>query len=192
MANPQLESGYIRLANELWDAIMSRKFTGRQQKILKLILRLSYGCQHKTAIIPRLSDFACVGVRIQDARKEIAYLCQSQVITWDNKSTYTLNKNHDEWRISQVADWDEEQFNCLLSQNLAGKVTKNGSQLGDKSYEKRKLEVTKSGSQEEESYTKCKSEVTQSVSEINESAEESYKKCNSEVTKSVSRNLRKV
>lgn len=142
MANPQLESGYIRLANELWDAIMSRKFTGRQQKILKLILRLSYGCQRKSAMIPCLSDFALVGVRIQDARKVIAELCQLQVIMWDNQSTYTINKNHDEWRVSQVTDWDEESFTHLLSQNLAGKATKK---------------VTQSVSQGDETYEKCNS-----------------------------------
>ncbi|BFH70632.1 hypothetical protein J27TS7_57740 [Paenibacillus dendritiformis] len=164
MASPQKENGYVGIANEIWDEIISRKFTERQQKILKLILRLSYGCRKKTATIPLLKHFELGGVRIQDAKKELNYLSQCKVIEWDQKDTYALNKNYDEWRISLVKGWDEEEFKRLISLNINSKT---GSE--------------KSGTR-----------VTKSVTPEPAPEEESYEKCNYPVTKSVSDELRKV
>lgn len=62
MASPQLEHGYMRIANEIWEQIMMRAFTKRQRAILDLILRLSWGCQKKTARVRHQSDFELVGV----------------------------------------------------------------------------------------------------------------------------------
>nr|WP_154957465.1 replication protein [Paenibacillus xylanexedens] len=156
MASPQLKNGFIGIANEIWDEIISRKFTERQQKILKLILRLSYGCQKKEAVIPLLKHFELCGLRIQDAKKEITYLVQCKVIYWDGKQVYSLNKNYDEWRVSLVKEWDREKFSELISLNIGNK------------------------------------KVTKSVTPESEENEESYEKCNSEVTKSVTDELRKV
>ncbi|WP_339309824.1 replication protein [Paenibacillus sp. FSL k6-2145] len=148
MASPQLKNGYIGIANEIWDEIISRKFTERQQKVLKLVLRLSYGCQKKEAVIPLLKHFELCGVRIQDAKKEITYLRQCKVISWDGKQIFSLNKNYDEWRVSLVKEWDRDKFSELISLNLSkSKVTKSVTQTEDKlrgSYEKCNSEVTKS------------------------------------------------
>lgn len=151
MASPQLGNGYIGIANEIWDEIISRKFTERQQKILKLVLRLSYGCQKKEAVIPLLKHFELCGVRIQDAKKEIVYLQQCKVIMWDGDQVYSLNKNYDEWRVNLVKEWDKDKFSELISINLgAKKVTKS---------------VTPKSDKQSESYEKCNSEVTKSVNE---------------------------
>ncbi|WP_127549761.1 replication protein [Paenibacillus amylolyticus] len=151
MASPQLGNGYIGIANEIWDEIISRKFTERQQKILKLVLRLSYGCQKKEAVIPLLKHFELCGVRIQDAKKEIVYLQQCKVIMWDGNQVYSLNKNYDEWRVNLVKEWDKDKFSELISINLSvKKVTKSVTQKSDK---------------HSESYEKCNSGVTKSVNE---------------------------
>ncbi|WKL02447.1 replication protein [Paenibacillus amylolyticus] len=148
----QLGNGYIGIANEIWDEIISRKFTERQQKILKLVLRLSYGCQKKEAVIPLLKHFELCGVRIQDAKKEIVYLQQCKVIMWDGNQVYSLNKNYDEWRVNLVKEWDKDKFSELISINLgAKKVTKSVTQKEQKhaeSYENRNSEVTKSVNEE--------------------------------------------
>lgn len=41
--SPQLEDGHIRIANELFDAIMAFPFTGRQLKVVLAVLRKTYG-----------------------------------------------------------------------------------------------------------------------------------------------------
>ena len=49
MASPQLEDGYVRIANELYDRIASFDFTKRQYKVLLVIMRLTYGHNRTTA-----------------------------------------------------------------------------------------------------------------------------------------------
>lgn len=44
---PQLEDGYTRLANELFDAILSFPFSARQLKVLMSIIRKTYGYNKK-------------------------------------------------------------------------------------------------------------------------------------------------
>ena len=39
MGKPQTEDGYLRIANELFDAILAFSFTGRQQKIISAVMR---------------------------------------------------------------------------------------------------------------------------------------------------------
>ncbi|MEZ2660535.1 replication protein [Aneurinibacillus aneurinilyticus] len=145
MANPQTESGHLRIANEIWDEILRRKFSERQQKILKLIMRLSYGCNKKEAIIPKLNYFEICGVRIQDARKEVQYLADCRIIDWnENTNTFSFNKDYDEWQKDPVRGWDEKKFNELLRMNI---VTKSVTELHNNSevdYEKSKQVTTKS------------------------------------------------
>lgn len=49
MASPQIEDGYTRIANELYDRITSFDFTKRQYKVLLVIMRLTYGYNRSTA-----------------------------------------------------------------------------------------------------------------------------------------------
>lgn len=126
MANPQTENGYLRIANEIWDEILRRKFSERQQKVLLLILRLSYGCGKKNAIIPKLKYFELSGVRIQDVKNELEFLCQCKVIHWDkNTNNFWFNKNHEEWQKEYVKRWDEKKFNDLLRINPSIKQRNN-------------------------------------------------------------------
>lgn len=43
MSNPQLEDGFTRIANELFEAILAVGFTGRQLLVLLAVLRKTYG-----------------------------------------------------------------------------------------------------------------------------------------------------
>ena len=42
MANPQVENGYLKIANDIQEQLMVSHFTEQQRRILDLILRLSY------------------------------------------------------------------------------------------------------------------------------------------------------
>lgn len=145
MANPQTENGYLRIANEIWDEILRRKFTGRQQNILLLIIRLSYGCGKKSAIIPKLNYFELCGVRIQDVKNELKFLCQCRVIYWDqNTNNFWFNKDYEEWQKDPVRGWDEEKFSKLLRINLVTTESVNELQKTEQSYEKCNLLTEKS------------------------------------------------
>ena len=47
MANPQLENGYTRIANELLEAIIRFPFNGSQLRLFLFLIRKTYGYQKK-------------------------------------------------------------------------------------------------------------------------------------------------
>lgn len=47
MASPQTEDGYIRIANELLDAILMFPFSKRQLKVVLALIRKIYGFNKK-------------------------------------------------------------------------------------------------------------------------------------------------
>lgn len=44
---PQVEDGYTRIANELFDAILGAQFTAREMSVLMAIIRKTYGFNKK-------------------------------------------------------------------------------------------------------------------------------------------------
>ncbi|OPA77493.1 hypothetical protein BVG16_13645 [Paenibacillus selenitireducens] len=145
MASPQLGNGFVSIANELWDEIISRDFSKRQKEILLLILRLSYGCRKKHAHIPKLKYFSLCGVGPTHISKELKLLQTYKVITWERENmNFALNKDYDVWQVAAVKDWNPVDFNELLHLNLTEKnlpkreVTKTGSyQKGNKKLTKK-------------------------------------------------------
>lgn len=126
MANPQPEHGFVKLANEIWNEIIRRDFSKRQKDIILFIWRLSYGCQKKTAFVPRLKDFELCGIGQQNIRKELEFLSSCKVITWEKENNiFSVNKDYEQWQISPVRGWDEEKFRELISKNLDSKTSQN-------------------------------------------------------------------
>lgn len=123
MANPQVEQGYIRIANEIYNECIRRDFSKRQLNIILLILRLSYGCRKKYCEIPKLNYFEVAGINKVDIKKELKFLKSCKVINWDEEKNYfSLNKDFEKWQVSPVKNWDDERFKFLISYNL--KVSK--------------------------------------------------------------------
>ena len=122
----QLENGYIRIANEIWDEIIRRDFSKRQKDILLFIWRLSYGCNRKTAIIPLLKDFEMCGVTPTNVTKEIKHLVECKVIEWDRQNgLFWFNKDYRFWQISPVKGWDTERYKELIHININEKTYQN-------------------------------------------------------------------
>lgn len=119
MVSPQKERGYVGIANDIWDEIIRRNFTKRQKDILLFILRMSYGCNRKAALIPKQKDFAMCGVGANHIKSELNYLIQCRVIQLGSqKGEYLFNKNYDAWQVSPVFDWDESRYKELIHINL--------------------------------------------------------------------------
>jgi len=51
MANPQIENGYTRIANETMDALAKIRIPGQARQVLDFILRKTYGWNKKTDMI---------------------------------------------------------------------------------------------------------------------------------------------
>ncbi|QAS52831.1 replication protein [Halobacillus litoralis] len=125
MANPQTENGYIKIANEIIDEVIRRDFSKRQTAILHMIWRLSYGCNKKSAVIPKLKDFALCGVSKQNVTSELEHLETCRVIYWDRSTNeFTFNKDYEKWIITPRKGWKMEQFKEILRLNLSEKFLK--------------------------------------------------------------------
>lgn len=119
MANPQPTDAHLRVAHSINEAIMLRDFTKRQRKVLDLILRLSWGCNKKTATIPRRRDFGAVGIGETHITNELSWLMDSKVITADS-GEYSFNKDFDQWQVSRVKPYLPEKLTELVRLNLNG------------------------------------------------------------------------
>jgi hypothetical protein len=124
MKNPQLENGFIRIANELYNEILRRNFTKRQQNIVLFIWRLSYGCGKKDCIIDKFNYFELAGLDKSDIKKELKYLKMCNVIQWDEQTMiFAINKDYDLWQINPNKNWDDDKFKKLIALNLkVGKI----------------------------------------------------------------------
>lgn len=151
MANPQPDR-YTRLSNELFEAIMQTDFSKRQRSMLDLIIRASYGCNKKYALL-RPSDFEVVGVYKTHVKKELEYLCRARVIFIDGERI-SLNKDYDQWRINLCKPCNGDKFQEILRRNITGEVTETVTK------------VTKIVNIEQiDGYQNSNSEVTKTVTE---------------------------
>ena len=119
MASPQPTDAHLRVAHSINEAIMLRDFSKRQRKILDLILRLSWGCGKKIAIIPRQRDFEVIGLREGHVATELKWLEESKII-FRGGSEYQFNKDFDQWQISRVCPYEPEKLTELVRINLNG------------------------------------------------------------------------
>ncbi|MFC4402898.1 replication protein [Gracilibacillus xinjiangensis] len=122
MANPQVEEGYIRIANDLWNEVLRRNFSKRQLNIIYFIWRLSYGTGQKACTIPTLKKFELAGIHKQDIRKELRFLTECAVLDWNEVTmVFAINKDYHQWQITPHTNWDADQFNDLIAVNIKRK-----------------------------------------------------------------------
>ena len=117
MANPQPTDAHLRIAHSILEQIMVSDFTKRRLSILLFVLRLSWGCGKKEALIPRQSDFGLVGVESGHVKAELDWLEENKVI-YRNGNFYSFNKNYDEWRVSRAKLYRQSLFTEMVSLNL--------------------------------------------------------------------------
>lgn len=154
MANPQKEQGHLRIANEIWDQIMMCDFNREKRAILDLVLRLSWGCGKKSALIPRQKDFCLAGIPESNIKKNLKWLEKAKVlqIDWENK-LYMFNKDYDSWRVSLVESYDEERLNLLIYQNI--QLSNNKEKLSNSEENLLNSKVFLSNNEEQNPVTPC-------------------------------------
>lgn len=122
VASPQTEKGHVRIANELWNELLRRDFSKRQQNLILFIWRLSYGTGQKDCVIDKFNNLELAGMYKQDVKKELKFLRECAVLDWDEKTmVFSINKNYHLWQITPNKNWDSEKFDELIHQNLSRK-----------------------------------------------------------------------
>ncbi len=100
MANPQLENGYVRIANELCDAMMATEFTGREFRTLLAIIRYSYGWNKKEAYLTVKQIHQVTGLsEYSTVSKVLRRLITKNVLIQCAPDIYQLNKDYARWQM---------------------------------------------------------------------------------------------
>jgi len=132
MANPQPTDAHLRIAHSIQEQIMVSDFTEQQRRVLDLILRLSWGCGKKYAIIPKQSDFQVIGVPENKIKAHLDWLVNAKVIFREGP-LYEFNKNFDRWQVSRALYYNEQKMSELLHINLnENELDEKGRKLDEK------------------------------------------------------------
>ncbi|MEK5378029.1 replication protein [Paenibacillus sp. FSL P2-0173] len=107
MANPQLENGYARIANEIFDNIVKRyhKFNGTQYAIVLAVWRYTYGYGRKDHELAVSFIAEYLEGDLRGVKKELSYLIERKVLVvteeaYGSKSRkIRFNKNYDQWLV---------------------------------------------------------------------------------------------
>ncbi|MCX5829308.1 MAG: conserved phage C-terminal domain-containing protein [Deltaproteobacteria bacterium] len=102
MTSPQVENGYLIIANEIAERFCNYRISGEEWLVLWAILRKTYGWQKKEDRIS-LSQFAAItGLKRQTVLRALRKLASKGIITIIKNddtqvNTYRFNKHFDEW-----------------------------------------------------------------------------------------------
>jgi len=119
MANPQPTDSHLRLANSILEQLLFRKLTQNQLNIIYFILRLSYACGKKFAVIKNKRKFELAGINKNYITEELTYLIKNKVlIVYPDLNVYVLNKNYEEWTIPYKKGFTQKAFNEAVNENL--------------------------------------------------------------------------
>jgi len=120
MADVQLENGYVRIANQLLEALSISEFTAAERRLLDLLIRLSYGCRKKTASFPQWKDLTIIGIDKSYYKKILTKLEINKVIYVDWKGNNVMvNKHFDQWKIRINENYSSKLYHDLLAYNLS-------------------------------------------------------------------------
>lgn len=101
MANPQLENGYVKIANEIMEALAGIRISGEENQCLFVILRKTYGWNKREDAIA-ISQFASLtGLKRPGVVRAINNLLKKQLIIKNDKgeiNKYKLNKDFHQWQ----------------------------------------------------------------------------------------------
>jgi phage replication O-like protein O len=103
MASPQTQNGYLRIANELWDALLSRRIPAQSRSVFDAIIRLTWGFNKKSEHIPLLKLMEMTDMPERQVCKAIAWLKKANMIARERSGETKINKDFETWELSTPA-----------------------------------------------------------------------------------------
>lgn len=101
MASPQIENGYVKIANELFDALCKIRISGETRQVFDVILRKTYGFNKKKDVISYSQFSEITGMSRQSSIKATRKLIGMNLVSVTNNGnskSYQINKDFDTWR----------------------------------------------------------------------------------------------
>jgi len=129
MASPQLENGFIRIANEIWQELRKMRIPGEAMQILMVIVEETYGWNRKEAMIQNKTFAEKTGIIKQHINRGVEKLKELNLILvtqkgYDIAPTYCFNKDHETWKVVTKKGYSNQK----RLQVLPKKVTTTPSQ----------------------------------------------------------------
>lgn len=145
MANPQLENGYTRIANEILDAMARIKLSPTQYRILFVVWRYTYGFQRKIHELSLTFISEATGCDLRLIQRELKKLIELKVlIARQDKGKpreIGFNKRIREWKIDNNCLAIGEIDNGETDNTTIGEID-NGT-IGEIDNQERKKEKSK-------------------------------------------------
>jgi phage replication O-like protein O len=107
VASPQLENGFLRLSNELAEALMRAPLNGSQCRIMLAVVREAYGRNggKKAAPLSLRRIAAMTNIDLRRVRRETTSLLKASLIfrqqESDSRTLYGVSKDYERWRIDK-------------------------------------------------------------------------------------------
>ena len=133
MANPQLEDGHTRIANEILDNIAKMYLPPNQWQVLMVVIRRTYGFQKKVDRIANSQIAEATGLVKSTISRALRGLSERGLITRNGRSI-GLQKDWEKWKVSNSANKklailstkisDSEKVDDIVNKKLAILSTK--------------------------------------------------------------------
>ena len=96
--SPQVEDGFVRIANELHQALARSRMTGNERAVVDAVIRLTYGYQKKEARITGETFAKWTGLDSSDCGSIVAELVRRHILVRaGSRSPISLNKDYSQW-----------------------------------------------------------------------------------------------
>ena len=104
--NPQVENGYVRIANELFEQIYQIPLNGSQFRIIFFIMRNTYGFNRKSWKMSAGYISRGTGLHIRTVKRELRRLEELGILTVKHKGEGTIsdvgiNKKYADWKCNR-------------------------------------------------------------------------------------------
>ena len=100
MANPQIENGFTRIANELLEALSRTRFAGQESRVLLHVIRMTYGYRKKSASIALNDVVAATGMRKERCCEALASLLEREVLKVEDEDgvrRLSIQTDYEQW-----------------------------------------------------------------------------------------------
>ena len=100
MADPQTENGYVKIANELFDALTKTHLSGQESRVLMAIMRKTYGFNKTWDRIAYSQITDMTGMLKQNVHRTIKLLIDRKMVerlSVGQGYKMRINKNYDQW-----------------------------------------------------------------------------------------------
>ncbi|BCA91914.1 replication protein [Vreelandella aquamarina] len=95
---PQVEDGFVRIANELYQALARSRMTGNERAVVDAVIRLTYGYQRKAARITGETFANWTGMDSSDCSSIVTELVRRRILhRAGSRSPISLNKDYSQW-----------------------------------------------------------------------------------------------